>query len=253
MVAALAQRSAQNMSILTMTGVLLQMGLGIAAEYVLEIGIEAIWERVQHIAGTLRQQLQQLKGATVQDRGRLLCGIVSFTMVRLLSLSSHQTTVRYLWLAKVQSVQHTSTVHTAHTCKQHCNEILASLHCRTGKYMHMSCRTAKNCDSVTANHCCMTNICEPAGMRQACQQCRLRPHCCSATYVCSKLQEGKRPEDVKQALKEKNINVSISPANSTLLDFSQRGLTQVLRASVHYYNTEEEVHRFIEALKTLCL
>jgi cysteine desulfurase/selenocysteine lyase len=79
----------------------------------------------------------------------------------------------------------------------------------------------------------------------------LRPYCRSDTCVYFLLQEGKRPEDVKQALREKNINVSISPANSTLLDFSQRGLTQVLRASVHYYNTEEEVHRFIEALKTL--
>ncbi|DBA75470.1 TPA: hypothetical protein ACH3X1_010723 [Trebouxia sp. C0004] len=120
-----------------------KMGLGLAAEYVLEIGIEAVWKRVQHIAGMLRQQLQELKGVTVQDRGRLLCGIVSFTM------------------------------------------------------------------------------------------------------------EGKRPEDVKQALGEEKINVSISPANSTLLDFSQRGLTKVLRASVHYYNTEEEVHRFLEALKPL--
>ncbi len=73
-----------NMSVLTMVDVVLQMGLSVAAEYVLEIGIEAIWERVQHIASMLRQQLQQLKGVTVQDRGRLLCGIVSFTMVRLL-------------------------------------------------------------------------------------------------------------------------------------------------------------------------
>ena len=58
------------------------MGLGVAAEYVLQIGIEAIWDRVQHLAGLLRQQLSSIKGATVQDRGRLLCGIVSFTMVR---------------------------------------------------------------------------------------------------------------------------------------------------------------------------
>ncbi len=74
------------MSISTMIGVMWQMGLGVAAEYVLEVGIEAIWERIQHIAGMLRQQLQELKGVTVQDRGRLLCGIVSFTMVRLLYL-----------------------------------------------------------------------------------------------------------------------------------------------------------------------
>ncbi len=128
------------MSILTVVGVVLQMGLGVAAEYVLKIGIEAIWERVQHIAGMLRQLLQELKEVTVQDRGRLLCGIVSFTMVRSLSLSSQQTTVRHLLLAQVQSVQHTSTAQTAHTCKQHCDERLASLHCRTGKSMHTSGR-----------------------------------------------------------------------------------------------------------------
>lgn len=66
-----------------------------------------------------------------------------------------------------------------------------------------------------------------------------------------KVQEGKAPEDVKQALAKKSINVSVSPANSTWLDFSQRGLDNVVRASVHYYNTEEEVHRFIAALKGL--
>lgn len=59
----------------------LQMGFGVAADYVLQIGIEAIWDRVQHLANLLRKQLSDLPGATVQDRGRLLCGIVSFTMV----------------------------------------------------------------------------------------------------------------------------------------------------------------------------
>jgi cysteine desulfurase/selenocysteine lyase len=76
-------------------------------------------------------------------------------------------------------------------------------------------------------------------------------HDAVVTHMYASLQEGKKPEDVKQALGEENINVSISPANSTLLDFSQRDLTKVLQASVHYYNTEEEVHTFIEALKSL--
>ena len=65
------------------------------------------------------------------------------------------------------------------------------------------------------------------------------------------LQDGKEPEDVKQRLAAQNMNVSISPAQSTLLDFSQRGLDKVLRASVHYYNTEDEVHRFVAALKSM--
>lgn len=59
------------------------------------------------------------------------------------------------------------------------------------------------------------------------------------------------PQDALEALKAKGINVSVSPAQSTLLDFSARGLDKVLRASVHYYNTEEEVHNFTAALKKL--
>lgn len=65
--------------------------------------------------------------------------------------------------------------------------------------------------------------------------------------VCS--QDGKAPEAVKDALAQKGINISISPANSTLLDFSRRGLDKVLRASVHYYNTEEEVAHFVQTLQ----
>ena len=57
------------------------MGLGIALQYILDIGIDAIWERVQMLARLLREQLGELPGATVQDKGRLLCGIVSFTLV----------------------------------------------------------------------------------------------------------------------------------------------------------------------------
>lgn len=58
-----------------------QLGLGIALEYILDIGIDAIWQRVQFLAGMLREKLCEVPGATVQDRGRLLCGIVSFTLV----------------------------------------------------------------------------------------------------------------------------------------------------------------------------
>lgn len=59
----------------------LQLGLGIALEYTRDIGIDAIWDRVQFLAGMLRDKLREVPGVTVQDKGRLLCGIVSFTMV----------------------------------------------------------------------------------------------------------------------------------------------------------------------------
>jgi cysteine desulfurase / selenocysteine lyase len=46
---------------------------------------------------------------------------------------------------------------------------------------------------------------------------------------------------VRERLAEKRINVSIGKAVSTLVYMSRRHLDSVVRASVHYYNTEEEV------------
>ena len=47
----------------------------------MDIGIDAIWTQVQFLAGMLRDKLHELPAVTVQDKGRLLCGIVSFTLV----------------------------------------------------------------------------------------------------------------------------------------------------------------------------
>jgi selenocysteine lyase/cysteine desulfurase len=63
--------------------------------------------------------------------------------------------------------------------------------------------------------------------------------------------EGKEPSEIKQLLSEKNINLSVSSAQGTRLDMDARGLTSVLRASVHYYNTEAEVERFCTTLASL--
>ncbi|HWB93403.1 MAG TPA: aminotransferase class V-fold PLP-dependent enzyme, partial [Puia sp.] len=46
---------------------------------------------------------------------------------------------------------------------------------------------------------------------------------------------------VKAALAEKRINVSIGRAQSTLIYMNKHQLSTILRASVHYYNTEEEI------------
>ena len=62
--------------------------------------------------------------------------------------------------------------------------------------------------------------------------------------------EGKRPEEIRSALSEKRINVSVSPAQYTLMDMENRGLKDgVIRASVHYYNSEEEIDRFCRVLE----
>jgi selenocysteine lyase/cysteine desulfurase len=46
---------------------------------------------------------------------------------------------------------------------------------------------------------------------------------------------------VKTKLAEKNINVSVGKAASTLIYMDKNHLVSIVRASVHYYNTEEEV------------
>lgn len=59
------------------------------------------------------------------------------------------------------------------------------------------------------------------------------------------------PERVRQALRLRDINVSVAMAESTRLDMDARGLDSLLRASVHAYNTEDELERFACELETL--
>ncbi|KAF6262168.1 aminotransferase class V [Scenedesmus sp. NREL 46B-D3] len=47
------------------------------------------------------------------------------------------------------------------------------------------------------------------------------------------------------------INVSVSGAGSSRLDFTARGLQEVLRASVTYYNSEQELEVLVQALQEL--
>ncbi|MFW9992774.1 MAG: aminotransferase class V-fold PLP-dependent enzyme [Candidatus Odinarchaeota archaeon] len=62
---------------------------------------------------------------------------------------------------------------------------------------------------------------------------------------------GKEAETVKKALNERGINVSTSTRESTLLDMESRSLDSVIRASVHYYNTEGEIERFCSIVEAL--
>jgi cysteine desulfurase / selenocysteine lyase len=118
-----------------------RIGLGVAAGYALELGLERIWDRVRHLGGLLRRRLAEVPGVAVRDRGRVLCGIVAFT----------------------------------------------------------------------------------TGTEEA-------------------------PDEVRRRLRAQGINLSVSTAASTRLDMDARGLAVVLRASVHCYNTEDEVARFCDAL-----
>ena len=63
--------------------------------------------------------------------------------------------------------------------------------------------------------------------------------------------EDKDPEEIRLALSRQHINVSVTRRESTLLDMDARGLETMVRASVHYFNSEEEVERFCRAVEVL--
>ena len=121
----------------------LSLGLGKAIEYALNIGVDRIWQRVQHLAAELRRELRTIKGITVHDLGDQQCGIVTFS---------------------VQGV-----------------------------------------DSLS----------------------------------------------VRNQLKAKNINVSIAKAISAVFYMNKNQLSIIVRASVHYYNTEQEIKLLCNELKTI--
>jgi cysteine desulfurase/selenocysteine lyase len=121
----------------------LRLGLGVAIEYALALGLERIERRVQYLAALLRERLAEMEGVTVWDLGRVRCGIVTFT-------------------------------HGLHS----------------------------------------------AG-------------------------------DVMQWLEAGGIAVRTSERSSTRIDMEQRGLDELVRASVHYYNTEAEVERLCAVLRAI--
>lgn len=119
------------------------IGLGVAIDYALGWGLEAIWARVTDLAATLRRQLEDIPGVTIRDLGTTLCGIVSFTV------------------------------------------------------------------------------------------------------------DGRDAETIRKQLARHRINVSVSQQSSTRLDMEARGLSDLVRASVHYYNSENEIERFCAALRSI--
>ena len=120
-----------------------KVGLGVAADYALEIGLDPIWERVHALAARLRAGLADVPGVTVADRGEVLGAIVTFTV------------------------------------------------------------------------------------------------------------EGKTADGVRRALAADRINVSVTEASAARLDLDPRGIDELVRSSVHYYNTDEEVDRLVGCVATL--
>jgi selenocysteine lyase/cysteine desulfurase len=119
------------------------LGMGRAAQYAQDLGLERIQERAWTLAASLRDRLAELDGVRVQDKGKELCAIVTVS---------------------------------------------------TGE-----------------NH----------------------------------------PLDLLRALRKEGINTSRAGRDSAIFDFDEKGVDQVLRISPHYYNTEEELDAFVDALLRL--
>ena len=64
--------------------------------------------------------------------------------------------------------------------------------------------------------------------------------------------EGVDAPDVAGALRQGGVNVSVLPASWSPADFAARGLGDaIVRASAHYYNTEDELDRLVSGVRAL--
>jgi cysteine desulfurase/selenocysteine lyase len=54
------------------------LGMGVAVDYALDLGLDRIWAQVERNAGLLREKLSSVPGVTVRDLGQVKGGIVTF-------------------------------------------------------------------------------------------------------------------------------------------------------------------------------
>jgi selenocysteine lyase/cysteine desulfurase len=63
--------------------------------------------------------------------------------------------------------------------------------------------------------------------------------------------EGVPSNEVQRALKELTINTTTTSVSSTRFDMEARGLDLLVRASVHYVTTPEEIDLLVEGVRAL--
>lgn len=63
--------------------------------------------------------------------------------------------------------------------------------------------------------------------------------------------DGRDPHQVREFLASRNIFVTVSPRSSTLLDMSARGLDGVLRASPHYFVSDDDLQLFAATVREI--
>lgn len=71
--------------------------------------------------------------------------------------------------------------------------------------------------------------------------------CAIATFTL----RGRSSLEVKAALGDAAINVSVVTSDSARFDMEERNLPDLVRASVHYFNTESEVERLVAAVSRI--
>jgi selenocysteine lyase/cysteine desulfurase len=62
---------------------------------------------------------------------------------------------------------------------------------------------------------------------------------------------GADPAQIKSALSRDNVAVNITRREFTLLDMAQRDIDTMVRASVHYFNTDDEIDRTAELVASI--
>jgi len=83
------------------------MGFREAINSSLDIGVAAVWNRIQQLAGSLRDGLHDIPGVVVRDRGSIQSGLVTFTVDAMPAPE-----VRHLLAARGINISH-STVNSA--------------------------------------------------------------------------------------------------------------------------------------------
>ncbi|WP_122075925.1 aminotransferase class V-fold PLP-dependent enzyme [Pseudophaeobacter sp. EL27] len=63
--------------------------------------------------------------------------------------------------------------------------------------------------------------------------------------------DGIESKAIADSLRNQGINVSVAPVTGARLDFEARNLPAMIRASVHYFNTQDEIARFVDAVKAI--
>jgi selenocysteine lyase/cysteine desulfurase len=62
--------------------------------------------------------------------------------------------------------------------------------------------------------------------------------------------DGISAEDIKKRLARERINVTVAETSSAVIDALERDLPNVVRASVHYFNTDDELERAVQCVRS---